>query len=122
MDSILTSVKKMVGIAGDYTEFDPDIIFAINTAFFTLWQLGVGKDPREPFKIEDESAKWSDFIDDGKIEMCKSYVGLRTRMLFDPPTNSFLVDAINGQIKEYEVRMTYGVDEYNDYYDLMPAT
>lgn len=116
MESILTSIKKIIGISEDYTEFDNDIIFAINTAFFTLWQLGVGNDLSEPFKIEDDSAEWSDFIDDGKIEMCKSYVALRVRMLFDPPTSSVLVDAINGQIKEYEVRMTYAVDEHSNYY------
>ena len=116
MESILTSIKKIIGISEDYTEFDDDIIFAINTAFFTLWQLGVGNDSSTPFTIADEGPTWSQFIDDGKIEMCKSYVGLRVRMLFDPPSNSFLADAINGQIKEYEVRMTYAVDEYADYY------
>ena len=116
MESILTSIKKILGITEDYTVFDDDIIFAINTAFFTLWQLGVGNDTSQPFKIEDSSTEWSEFIDDGLIEMCKSYVALRVRMLFDPPTSSVLVDAINGQIKEYEVRMTYAVDEYSNYY------
>lgn len=115
-ESILNSIKKIIGISADYTEFDVDIIFAINTAFFTLWQLGVGSDPSEPFKIEDAEDTWDDFIEPGEIEMCKSYIALRVRMLFDPPSNSFLADAINGQIKEYEVRMTYAVDELNDYY------
>lgn len=115
-ESILNSIKKIIGISADYTEFDVDIIFAINTAFFTLWQLGVGNDTSQPFKIEDSEDIWEDFIDSGEIEMCKSYIALRVRMLFDPPSNSFLADAINGQIKEYEVRMTYAVDELNDYY------
>lgn len=116
MEGILTSIKKLIGLSEDYEAFDLDIIMAINTAFFTLWQLGVGNDTSQPFKIEDSSTEWSEFIDDGLIEMCKSYVALRVRMLFDPPTSSVLVDAINGQIKEYEVRMTYAVDEYSNYY------
>lgn len=117
-ESILTSIKKLIGLSEDYEAFDLDIIMAINTAFFTLWQLGVGGDPSKPFTIEDDTAKWSDFIDFGKMEMCKTYVSLRVRMIFDPPTSSFLADAINGQIKEYEVRLTYGVDEYSDYYGM----
>ena len=113
MDSILNSIKESIGLSADYTPFDADIIMAINTAFFTLWQLGVGNDPSKPFKIDDATAVWSDFIEDGKVEMCRSYVKLRTRVLFDPPANSFLLDAINGQIKEFEWRMTVGMDEYN---------
>lgn len=115
-DSILNSVKKMIGLDADYTPFDDDLIFDINTVFFTLWQLGVGNDTSEPFKIEDASAVWSDFIDDGSMEVCKTYMKLRVRMMFDPPSNSFLADVINKQIQEYEVRMTYAVDEYNNYY------
>lgn len=111
MDSILISIKKLLGLSEDYEEFDPDVITAINTAFFALWQLGVGpKD--QPFKIESEEEVWTDFVEDGKIEMCKSYVGLQTRILFDPPTNSFLVDAINEQLRQQEFRMIVGMDEY----------
>ncbi len=116
MESILTSIKKILGLSEDYTAFDDEIIIAINTALFTLWQLGVGYSTSSPFKIEDDSATWADFVEDGTVEACKTYVGLRTRMLFDPPSNSFLADAINGQIKEYEVRLTYAVDEYSNYY------
>ena len=116
MESILTSIKKILGITEDYDAFDDELIIAINTALFTLWQLGVGNNTSEPFKIEDEDQKWSDFIDEGKIEMCKSYVALRVRLLFDPPTSGTLVEAINSQIKEFEVRMTYAVDEYSNYY------
>ena len=116
MESILTSVKKVLGLTEDYTVFDADVILAINTAFYTLWQLGVGSDKTKPFAIADSSAEWSEFIDDGSMEMCKVYVALKAKMLFDPPTSGILVDAINGQIKEYETRMTYGVDEENNYY------
>ena len=83
MDSILTSVKKKLGIQEDYTHFDEDIIMDINSTFLILNQLGVG--PEEPFTIEDDVAEWSDFIDNGKIDLVRSYVYLRVRLLFDPP-------------------------------------
>lgn len=112
MNSILDSIKKILGMDSDYTAFDTDIILAINTAFFTLWQLGVG--PQDsPFSISGSESTWDEVVDEGKIEMYKSYIGLRVRLLFDPPTSSFLVEAINAQIKEYEWRMICGMDEYN---------
>lgn len=115
MESVLLSTKKLLGLDASYTPFDVDVIMAINSALFALWQLGVG--PKEkPFVISDEESKWSEIVDDGMIEMCKSYVYLRVRLLFDPPTSGFLVDKINDQIKEYEWRMTVGMDEYNGYY------
>lgn len=112
MDSILNTIKKILGMDADYNAFDTDIILAINTAFFTLWQLGVGP-TEQPFVIHDESEVWSSVVPDEKIEMYKSYIGLRVRLLFDPPSSSFLVDAINAQIKEYEWRMICGMDEHN---------
>ena len=115
-ESILSTVKKAIGISADDTAFDPDILLAINTAFYTLYQLGVGDNDTEPFRVEDERDAWDDFLDDGEMEMYKSYVVMRTRMMFDPPTNSFLTDAINAQIKEFETRMTWGVDERKEYY------
>lgn len=114
--SILNSIKKNIGIDSDYTIFDDQIIMAINTAFFTLWQLGVGNTTTVPFMITGQTEEWTDFIDDAQAEVCKSYVTLRVRLLFDPPNNSFLVDAINAQIEEFECRMTYRVDELNNYY------
>ena len=72
MDSILTSIKKLLGPNEDYTHFDPDIIMHINTAFFVLNQLGVG--PEDPFVIEDASATWDDFMTKGDTEMVKTYV------------------------------------------------
>lgn len=103
MDSILNSVKKTLGILDDYTHFDDEIITAINSAFFILNTLGVG--PDDPFKITDASSIWTDFLDDGDIELVKSYIPLRVRLLFDPPSNSFLVESINKQIDEFEFRM-----------------
>lgn len=103
MDSILTSVKKKLGIQEDYTHFDEDIIMDINSTFLILNQLGVG--PEEPFTIEDSSSEWSDFLPDGQIDLVRSYMYLRVRLLFDPPTSSFLLDSMNKQIQEFEWRM-----------------
>lgn len=108
VNSILTSVKKMVGIDESYTHFDPDIIMHINTVFFTLNQLGVG--PDTPFRIEDASTTWDEFMEDGELEAVKSYMFLRVRMLFDPPTNGTLVNSINESIKEFEWRLNVQVD------------
>ena len=102
--SILTSTKKILGIAEDYTVFYLDIITHINTAFSTLTQLGVGQP--EGFMIEDETAVWTDFIaDDMQYNSVKTYVYLRTRLLFDPPSTSYLITAYNDQIKELEWRL-----------------
>ena len=103
MDSILNSVKKKLGIQEDYTHFDEDIIMDINSVFMILNQLGVG--PDEPFTIEDEDAYWEDFIDNTRIEAVKSYMYMRVRLMFDPPTSGFLVDSLKKQIDELEWRM-----------------
>lgn len=103
MDSILNSIKKKLGIQEDYTHFDEDIIMDINSVFMILNQLGVG--PDEPFTIEDEYSTWDEFIDDTRIEAVKSYMYMRVRLMFDPPTSGFLVDSLNKQIAELEWRM-----------------
>ena len=103
MDSILTSIKRLLGIQEDYDHFDPEIIVHINSVFMILNQLGVG--PDEPFTIEDETSKWNDFLTDGKeIKLVESYMYLRVRLLFDPPSNSFLVNSMEKQIEEFEFR------------------
>lgn len=102
--SILISTKKILGIAEDYTIFDLDIITHINTAFSTLTQLGVG--PAEGFMIEDDTKVWTDFIaDDLQYNSVKTYVFLRVRQLFDPPSTSYLITAVDNQIKELEWRL-----------------
>lgn len=104
MNSILTSIKKLLGIDESYTVFDQDIIMHINSAFFILFQLGVGKDPSSPFSISDETQEWTDFIDAGQVDLVKSYIYLKVRLLFDPPQNSALLTAIKEQIAEFEWR------------------
>jgi len=109
--SILTSTKKILGIDQTYTVFDLDIITHINSAFSTLTQLGVG--PAAGFMIEDETPTWSDFITDGDLQYnaVKSYIYLKTRQLFDPPTTSYLIAAFNDQIKEIEWRLNVHREE-----------
>jgi hypothetical protein len=109
--SILTSTKKILGIAEDYTVFDLDIITHINTAFSTLTQLGVG--PAQGFMIEDASPTWTDFIgaEDLQYNSVKSYVFLRVRHLFDPPTTSYLIAATERQIEEFEWRLNVHREE-----------
>lgn len=102
-NSILLTIKKMLGIAEEYHAFDIDIIIDINSVFLTLNQLGVG--PIDPYQITGEEETWDDFQTDSFIPGIQSYVYLKTRLLFDPPTNSFLVDNIQKQIAEFEWRM-----------------
>lgn len=103
-DSILTSIKKNLGVDETYEVFDPDIIMYINSALATLTQLGVG--PAEGFMIEDKTATWATFLGtDPRLSPVKTYVQLRTRMLFDPPQTSYLVEAMKQQIQEHEWRM-----------------
>lgn len=104
MESILISIKKLLGIAADYTNFDADIIMHINTVFMVLNQLGVG--PEEGFIIEDDLAVWEDFIQGKKkIEAVKTFTYLKVRLLFDPPASSAAIEAINRQASEYEWRL-----------------
>ena len=108
-DSILESVKKLIGGYIYGAAFDSDLIMHINTVFTILYQLGIG--PEEGFAIEDDSATWSDYISDVKLlNGVKSYMGSKVRMMFDPPTNSVLADAINRNIAELEWRLNVMVD------------
>lgn len=105
MESILTSIKKLLGIAEEYTQFDNDIIMHINSVFTTLTQLGVG--PSEGFYIEDSGAYWSDFIEDlSKLHAVKTYMYLKVRLLFDPSSlGSATLASYERQIQELEWRM-----------------
>lgn len=107
-DSILLTVKKMLGIAEEYHAFDLDIIMDINSAFLTLNQLGVG--PIEPYQIKGDEETWKDFQGETVIPGIQTYVYLKTRLLFDPPTNSFLVDNIQKRIDEFEWRLNIQIE------------
>jgi len=107
--SILTSIKKLLGIEEDYTHFDSDIIIYINSAFSNLNQLGIG--PATGFRIDDASAEWSSFIGERlDLESIKTYIYLKTRFVFDPPQTGYLVDAIKDQIKEFEWRLSVQIE------------
>ena len=104
MDSILTSIKKLLGISEEYTHFDPDLIMHINSVFMILNQMGIG--PSRPLSIEDELATWSEFIQDKDyIEAVKTLVAMRVRLIFDPPQSSAHIDAIKNTIAELEWRL-----------------
>lgn len=102
--SILTSIKKLLGIAESYTQFDEDIIVQINSAFSTLNQLGVG--PDGGFSIENSSAVWSDFINDDRLNFAKTFVQLKVKLAFDPPTSGTLMDSYNRQLDELTWRLS----------------
>lgn len=109
MESILLSVKKMLGIVCEDDHFDSDLIMHINSVLSILTQLGVG--PSEGFSICDVNDKWSDFITDmSKLHIVKSYVYLKVKLLFDPPTSSAVMDAMNRQISECEWRIQVTAD------------
>lgn len=108
-NSILLSVKKMLGIPPEYDQFDPEIIIHINSVFSILTQLGVGSD--EGFSIKDSTASWSDYIPEGKaVEDIKTYMYLKVRLIFDPPQSSAAIDAMKQLASEFEWRINVGVD------------
>ena len=101
---ILDTVKKSLGLTENDPIFDPDIIMHINTVLANLIQMGVG--PESGFVVEDISALWSDFTnDDNLIQQVKTYVCLKVRLLFDPPTSSVVMNSINETLKELEWRL-----------------
>lgn len=109
MESILTSIKKLLGIAEEDTNFDQDLIVHINSVFMILTQLGVG--PSKGFSIKDENDVWSDFIpEQSSLEAVKSYVCMKVRLMFDPPLSSAVADAINRNISELEWRLNVGAE------------
>lgn len=112
MDSILTSVKKMLGIAEEYEQFDPDLIMHINSVFMILNQLGVG--PPEGYSIENKLAVWSDFTSDKtELQSVKSYVYLKVRLLFDPPLSTAVIESMNKIIAELEWRLNIAAESAN---------
>ena len=110
MESILTSIKKLLGISAEYEHFDADLIMHINSVFMILNQLGVG--PPDGFYITNSFATWDEYTEDKKtIEAVKSYVYLRVKLLFDSHSmTSTLIESYNRQISELEWRLNVAVD------------
>lgn len=112
MESILTSIKKLLGIEEEYTHFDADLIMHINSVFMILTQLGVG--PQEGFSITDASSIWDDFIPNlQNFEIVKSYMHLKVKLLFDPPLGSAVMESYNRMIDEFEWRLNVASDTAN---------
>lgn len=109
MNSILTSIKKSLGITEECEDFDDIIIMHINSVLtVNLQQLGVG--PEAGFTISDKTAEWTDFVSSKKLEAVKTYVGLKVRLLFDPPLNSSVIESINRTIGELEWRLNIATE------------
>lgn len=107
-ESILTSIKKLLGVDVGYTHFDPDIIMHINSVFAILTQMGVG--PTNGFSITGAEETWNSFTEASVFAMVKSYIYLKVRLLFDPPISSAAIDSINRQISELEWRLFVAAD------------
>lgn len=109
-ESILISIKKLLGIDESYTHFDPDIIIHINSVFSILTQMDVG--PANGFSISGKDEVWSEFIQDKPniFSLVKSYVYMKVRLLFDPPLSSAAIESINRQISEFEWRLFVAAD------------
>lgn len=104
-DSILQSIKKLLGIDSSYTAFDLDVSTHINTAMASLADLGVG--PEEPFLVEDETQLWEDYLDgDTRSSRIRTYIYLFVRRAFDPPGTGFLSTSLDNQIRELEWRIS----------------
>lgn len=110
MDSILTSIKKMLGISKEDTDFDTDIIIHINSAFMVLRQIGVG--PEEGFSITSESETWHNYLGDSIADLgiVKTYVYLKVKSIFDPPTSSFVLESYKRMMDEFEWRLKHEVE------------
>jgi hypothetical protein len=104
MDSIFTSIKKLLGGSEEDTNFDTDIIMDINSALMSVNQLGIG--PDTGFVITGKNEIWSQLLGDRKdLEGVKTYIFLKVKLMFDPPSSSFVLESINNQITEFEWRL-----------------
>lgn len=109
--SILTSIKKLLGITEESTDFDTDIIIFINSVFPILLQLGVG--PEEGFKIEDSKTTWLDYLGEKdllKYAPVKTFIYLKVKLVFDPPLSSFIAESYNRTLSELEWRLNVMAD------------
>lgn len=111
-DRILVTVKRVLGLAEDYTVFDPDVTMHINTALARLTQLGVG--PEEGFMVEDGDEEWADFIDDPRLNGVKSFVYNKVRLLFDIVTlPGPVIASIEKEIEKSEWLLNVTGEELN---------
>lgn len=106
-ESILTSIKKLLGIAEEYTAFDADILMHINSVIMILRQMGIG--PEEGFAVTSKADTWTDYLGDAenilRFASIRSYIFLKVRQLFDPPTSGTVAEASKALIAELEYRL-----------------
>lgn len=108
-ESIFKTIKSLLGPEAEYDEFDPDILIFINGALATLTQLGIG--PAEGFRITGETETWHDLLGDYKdLESVKTYIYMKVRLVFDPPSSSSVMSAYEEMCKELEWRLNVAVD------------
>lgn len=110
-DSIVVTIKKMLGLDDGYTPFDADVIVHINTAIMTLTQMGVG--PKEGYEVLDYDQTWTDFLGGDMVKMLgavKTYIYLQVKMVFDPPNNSFVMDAYKQQCEQLLFRLNVNAE------------
>lgn len=114
-ESIIDSIKGYVGVSNVDSAFDQDIVLHINTAFSTLYQLGVGKGSPYRIKLNDKIG-WDELFSDypNCIDFIKEYTFLRVRLLFDPPTNSYIMDSLKQTIQEMEYRLLMELEGFID--------
>ena len=109
-ESILISIKKLLGLDAEYTAFDEDVKIHINTVLGILFQMGLGE---TPLVIRDDSTTWSDLIaSETQLEIIKTFIYMRVRMMFDPPSSSSLATAMDATIKELEYRVYIIINDY----------
>lgn len=114
MASILLTTKKLLNIDPDCEDFDEEIIAHINSVFSILYQLGVG--PKTGFAITGDTETWEDFIEDKRmINEVKSYMYAKVRLMFDPPQQSALIEALKNVINEFEWRLNVSCDPDNTF-------
>ena len=108
-DSILTSIKKLMGLTEEYDAFDQDILILINSVLFELEQIGVKA--KDGFTLSDKTAVWSDYSDDDRLlNALKPYIYMKTKLTFDPPTSSGALDSMNRIIDRFEWRINLYAD------------
>ena len=112
-DSILLSIRKLVGAGEDNDDFNVDIIMHINTVLSILQQLGVG--PSNGFSIEDDTTTWTDYLgaDHVHINMVKSYMAAKVRQLFDPPIQSAVAESLERTVREFEWRCNVAAENHD---------
>lgn len=119
-ESILKTLKKMLGMDSEFTAFDTDLLMHINSIFMTLHQLGVG--PKEVFRISGDEETWGSFLSNSRTEndlnAVMDYMYLKLRILFDPPSSSYVLSALESQMKEYEWRLNAQAERSEDVDDV----